>query len=89
VTPATVEIRCPPEAWEDVEEGVDALLESWNASVGAPLTRGQAVATVIVVKTTFDVLAPEDGELGEIVVAQGDTFGREALLGMIHVARGA
>jgi pyruvate/2-oxoglutarate dehydrogenase complex dihydrolipoamide acyltransferase (E2) component len=89
VTRGTVAIRCPSEAWEDVEDGVDALLESWSAAVGAPVTRGQAVASVIVVKTTFDVFAPEDGEIGEILISQGETFGRDALLGTVHVARGA
>ena len=48
------------------------------------MTAGQAVADAIVVKTSFQVCAPCDGTIGEIVVPKGDTFPVGAVLATLE-----
>lgn len=82
-------IRLPEEAWEDVEEDVDGLLEEWLVEEGAVVEAGQELASAIVLKTSYEVLAPATGTLDSIAVAAGATFGRETDLGWIEGAAGA
>lgn len=82
-------IRLPEEAWEDVEEDVDGLLEEWLVEEGAVVEAGQGLASAIVLKTSYEVLAPATGKLDSIAVAAGETFGRETDLGWIEGAGGA
>ncbi|MGD9736482.1 MAG: 2-oxo acid dehydrogenase subunit E2 [Solirubrobacterales bacterium] len=82
-------VRLPEEAWEDVEEGVEGLLEEWLVEEGAAVEAGQGLANATVVKTSFEVLAPTAGTLKEIAVAGGETFGREADLAWIEPVEGA
>ena len=75
-----IEIKAPVEAFEDADEGVEGLLEDWLVAEGDAVTAGQPVADAIVVKTSFQVCAPCDGTIGEIVVPKGDTFAVGAVL---------
>ncbi len=81
-------VRLPEEAWEDVEEDVEGLLEEWLVEQGATVEAGQSVANAVVVKTSFEVLAPAAGTIDSIAVADGETFGREADLAWIEPADG-
>jgi pyruvate/2-oxoglutarate dehydrogenase complex dihydrolipoamide acyltransferase (E2) component len=84
-------VRLPEEAWEevedDVEDDVEALLEEWLVEEGATVEAGQNVANAIVLKTSFEVLAPVAGTVDSIVIASGETFGRETDLAWIEPAK--
>ena len=79
-----ISIRPPDEVFEDVEEGVEGLLDDWLVGEGEPVSAGQPVAEAIVVKTSFQVMAPADGTIAQIVVAKGDTFAKGAELAMLE-----
>jgi pyruvate/2-oxoglutarate dehydrogenase complex dihydrolipoamide acyltransferase (E2) component len=69
--------------WEDTDGDVDGLLDDWHVAEGDPVTAGQHIASVMVVKTSFEVSAPAGGRVGEILVPKGETFGREDALALI------
>ncbi len=81
-----VEVRSPADAWEDVSDDVDALVESWGVAVGDRVSQGQPLGVLIVVKTTFDIVAPADGEVTAILVEAGSTCGRDAVLATLRRA---
>jgi len=72
------------EAWEDIEEGTEALLDEWHVKEGDRVEAGQLVASVMVVKTSFDVLAPAAGTIGKLLVAAQDNFTREQALAELN-----
>lgn len=72
------------EAWEDIEEGTEALLDEWHVKEGDVVEAGQLVASVMVVKTNFDVLAPAAGTIGKLLVAAQDNFTREQALAELN-----
>lgn len=82
-------VRLPEEAWEDVEEGVEGLLEEWLVEEGATVAAGQPLANATVVKTSHEVTAPAAGTVASIAVAAGETFGREVDLARIEPTDGA
>jgi pyruvate/2-oxoglutarate dehydrogenase complex dihydrolipoamide acyltransferase (E2) component len=71
---SAIEVVLPPEAWQDVEAGTEALVEGWLVSEGDTVTAGQPLATVVVVKANHEVLAPAAGVLDRILVAAEATF---------------
>lgn len=71
---STVEVSLAAEAWADVEPGTEALVEEWLVSEGAQVQAGQALASVVVVKTNHEVLAPTAGVITQILVAAEATF---------------
>lgn len=62
------------DAWQDVEPGTEALVEEWLVKIGDTVKAGQAVASVVVVKTNHEVAAPADGVIEQILVASEETF---------------
>lgn len=81
-----IEIVLPDEVWQDVEPGTEALVEDWLVAVGAAVTAGQAIASVVVVKTNHEVTAPADGVIEKILVRAEETFARGAPLGVLRGA---
>ena len=79
-----IEITAPAEPFEDAGEGVEGLLEAWLVDEHDRVAAGQAVADAIVVKTSFQISAPCDGTLAEIVVGAGDTFPAGAVLALVE-----
>lgn len=79
-----IEIKAPAEPFEDAGEGVEGLLEAWLVDEHDRVAAGQAVGDAIVVKTSFQILAPCDGTLAELVVAAGDTFPAGAVLARVE-----
>jgi len=73
-------------AWQDVEEGTEALVDRWLVGEGTAVRAGQPVASVVLVKTTLEVTAPADGVIERILVAAGETFARGAPIGMLREA---
>ncbi len=66
----------PEIAWEGVDAGAHALLDSWFVQPGAQVQAGDAVARAVLVKSTLDVIAPVSGRLMERLVGAGETFAR-------------
>ena len=69
-----VPVHAPDEAWEEAKEGTEALLDAWLLDEGEYVIEGQPIATIVVVKTTFEVVAPVSGRLAEVRVETGGTF---------------
>ena len=61
-------------AWNGVDAGVHALLDSWAVAVGEHVRKGEAIATVVLVKASLDIEAPADGKLTRIWVKAEETF---------------
>lgn len=70
-----IPIRAPSDVFRDVDEGVEGLLEGWLVNEGDAVHAGQPLADAIVVKTSFQIVAPADGRIGTILVGEGGTFG--------------
>jgi pyruvate/2-oxoglutarate dehydrogenase complex dihydrolipoamide acyltransferase (E2) component len=81
-----IDIRPPEDIFEDVDEGVEGLLEAWLVEENDRVAADQPVADAVVVKTSFQVLAPAAGTLAEIVVPKGDTFPAGAVLARLDVS---
>jgi len=79
-----IEIRPPADIFEDVDEGVEGLLESWLVEENDRVAADQPVADAVVVKTAFQILAPAAGTIAEIVVRKGDTFPAGAILARLE-----
>jgi pyruvate/2-oxoglutarate dehydrogenase complex dihydrolipoamide acyltransferase (E2) component len=81
-----IEITLPNEAWQDVEPGTEALLEDWMVAPGDSVKAGQAVAVVVMVKTSIEVMAPADGVIEEILIAKDDTVAQGKPLAQMRAA---
>lgn len=78
------EIHLQDEAWEDIDEGTEALLDEWHVKEGDLVEAGQLVASVMVIKTSFEVLAPAAGSIGKLLVAAQDNFTRGQALAELN-----
>ena len=72
------------EAWEDVEEGTEGLLDEWLVGEGDSVSQGQVIANVVLVKATHEIAAPADGTLKSIEVPAEENFGRGEILAVIE-----
>ncbi|WP_343548160.1 lipoyl domain-containing protein [Ralstonia sp.] len=79
-----IDVLMSDAAWQDVEEGTEALLQDWLVKPGDAVSAGQALAVVELVKTTHEVVAPADGVVVALEVAAQDTFGRSAVLARLE-----
>ena len=66
--------------WDGVEAGTEALVDSWLVEEGTRVTAGQPLASVVVVKTNYEVVAPADGVVTRILVPAEGTFAPGAAL---------
>ncbi|SFV14225.1 lipoyl domain-containing protein [Pseudoduganella namucuonensis] len=80
------EIHLPQDAWQDVEPGTEALLEQWLVKPGDSVKAGQSVAVVVMVKTSIDVLAPEDGVLDQVLIEADATVAQGKPLATLRAA---
>lgn len=80
------EVTLPKDAWQDVEPGTEALVEAWLVAEGATVVAGQHIASVVVVKTNFEVTAPVDGVIEKILVAAEETFAPGTPLAIVREA---
>ena len=81
-----IEVRLSPELWEGVDEEVEALLDSWLVREGEQVAAGQPIANAVIVKTNVEVTAPQAGRLAQILVPEGETFGRERAIARLEVS---
>jgi len=79
-----MEIRLQDEAWKDVEEGTEGLLDTWLIKEGEEVAAGQIIASVMVAKTTCELVAPIAGRVTKLVVHEQDSFGPDAVLAEIQ-----
>lgn len=81
---SSVDVELPDSFWEGVDPNVQALLDAWLVEEGAQVEAGQAVARIVLVKTTIQVEAPVAGRLQGVLVRAGDTFARGQALARIE-----
>lgn len=62
--------------WEGVDEGAQALVDSWLVAEGAHVAAGQALVRVVLVKSSLEVSAPMAGVLERVLVPAGENFAR-------------
>lgn len=74
------------DAWEDLEEDVEALLDEWHVREGEVVEQGQLIATAMVAKSSFDVLAPAAGTIRKLLVTAQDNFTRSQALAELEEA---
>lgn len=75
-----IEVKLNDDVWDGVEEGTEALLQSWSVSVGDRVQQGSELGIVGLVKATVSVEAPHSGVITEIRVSAEQTFGRGTIL---------
>ncbi len=81
-----IEVSLPADAWQDVEAGVEALVDQWHVAEGDTVRAGQLLAKVVLVKANLDVMAPTGGRIVKIVVTAGETFARGKPIALIREA---
>jgi biotin carboxyl carrier protein len=69
-----IEVGLTAEAWKDVQPGTEALVDKWLVHEGDPVKAGQTLAVVVLVKSSFDIVAPTDAVVERILVPQESTF---------------
>jgi len=79
-----IEIKLPDEAWADVEEGTEALLDEWLVAVGDAVQEGQIIGTAMVVKATVELVSPAAGVIESLDVAATRNFGKGAVLARLR-----
>jgi pyruvate/2-oxoglutarate dehydrogenase complex dihydrolipoamide acyltransferase (E2) component len=79
-----IEIRIPDEAWADVEEGTEALLDEWFVAAGDEVAEGQIIGSVMVVKTAIELVAPAAGVIDSLDVAATQNFAKGAVLARLR-----
>jgi len=72
----TTVVSLNDEAWEDVEEGTEALLDEWHVSEGETVSEGQCLANVMLIKSNHEILAPVAGIVGKLHVQAQENFGK-------------
>lgn len=83
-----VQVRVPAEAWGDAPPDAEALVNQWLVSPGDRVAAGQPVVEIVMLKANIEIEAPADGVLTQILVAEGETFGRERDLAKIEAVGG-
>lgn len=78
-----IDVIMADEAWADVEDGTEALLQDWLVAEGDRVAAGQPLVVAELVKTTHEIAAPAAGRIAAILVQSQDTFGRGAVLARI------
>lgn len=70
----STQVNLNDEAWEDMEDDAEALLDEWLVKEGDTVTEGQHIANVMLVKSSHEILAPVSGTVAKLLVAAEDNF---------------
>lgn len=70
------DITLGAEAWQGVDEAVEALVDKWLVQAGDTVRAGQPLANVVLVKSNLEITAPANGRIAQILVPAGGTFAR-------------
>ncbi len=79
-----VEITAPADLFAESGEGAEGLLDAWLVAERDRVASGQPLADAIVVKSSFQITAPCDGRVAQILVGRGETFGVGTVLAFIQ-----
>ena len=71
---STLNVVVPADFWKDIEDGTEALLDSWLVAEGEHVALGQPLANVVLVKANYEVTAPGAGVIDRILVRPEQTF---------------
>ena len=71
------------------ESVTEAQIGEWAKKPGDAVKAGETLVTLETDKVALDVPAPADGTMGEIVAAEGETVGVDALLGQLEGGSGS
>jgi pyruvate/2-oxoglutarate dehydrogenase complex dihydrolipoamide acyltransferase (E2) component len=82
----SIAVTLEARAWEGVDSGAQALLDSWLVQEGAQVQVGQTLARIVLVKSTLDVVAPSAGVVERILVPAGENFAQGQPLASIRAA---
>lgn len=72
------------EAWQGVDDSVQALVDKWLVQPGDAVQAGQPLANVVLVKSNLEITAPASGRVAQIRVPAGGTFARGAVLATLE-----
>ena len=75
-------VTLPKEAWVDLDEGTEALLDEWLVKDGDDVEQSQLIARVMLVKSTYEVTAPAAGKIS-IKTDAGSYFNAGTILAEI------
>ena len=78
------DITLAAEAWQGVDESVEALLDKWLVQAGDTVRAGQPLANVVLVKANVEITAPADGRIAQILVPAGGTFARGGVIAVLQ-----
>jgi len=70
------DVTLAAEAWQGVDEAVEALVDKWLVQPGDTVHAGQPLANVVLVKSNLEVTAPSSGRIAQLLVPAGSTFAR-------------
>lgn len=74
------------EMWEGVEPNTEALVDEWLVKEGERVAAGQPLVKVVLVKTSYEVVAPASGIIERILVNKEQTFPRGRPLAVLREA---
>lgn len=80
-----IPITLPDVAWEGAQDGIEALLDKWLVAPGVHVTKGQVLASVMLVKAAVDIEAPADGVIDSIAVHDGESFASGTVLAYFRI----
>ena len=78
-----IEIKLDPELWKDIDPGTEGLVDAWRVEEGERVQAGQALVTVILVKTTQELAAPKAGTVTRILVPAEANFKQGQTLALL------
>jgi 2-oxoglutarate dehydrogenase E2 component (dihydrolipoamide succinyltransferase) len=71
------------------ESVADATVATWHVKPGDKVTRDQNLVDIETDKVVLEVVAPEDGVIGEIIAEEGATVGADEVIGKLEKGDGA
>ncbi|PTB88849.1 dihydrolipoyllysine-residue succinyltransferase [Pseudidiomarina aestuarii] len=71
------------------ESVADATVATWHVKPGDKVSRDQNLVDIETDKVVLEVVAPEDGVIGEIIAEEGATVGAEEVIGKLEKGDGA
>ncbi|KFZ29996.1 2-oxoglutarate dehydrogenase [Pseudidiomarina atlantica] len=71
------------------ESVADATVATWHVKPGDKVSRDQNLVDIETDKVVLEVVAPEDGVIGEIIAEEGATVGADEVIGKLEKGDGA
>src|SRR5690554_1142762 len=71
------------------ESVADATIATWHVKPGDKVSRDQNLVDIETDKVVLEVVAPDDGVIGEIIAEEGTTVGADEVIGKLEKADGS